>query len=86
MNKNNPQKFASGIDFSKIRLPRPSNRLQTTDYGKAALDCFEFGFKTVPIEPGTKKTAVKWDPWLDVLSIEKIAAYWSKHPDHEVGI
>ncbi len=54
-------------------------------YLDAAQHWYRFGFNVIPIVTGTKKTAVKWDPWLDGLSAEKIAKYWLKHPDHEVG-
>ena len=52
---------------------------------EAALFWFKFGLNVIPIMPGTKQTAVKWDPWLKDLSPEKITDYWSRHPDHEVG-
>ena len=51
----------------------------------AALFWFEFGFQVIPLAPKSKVTAVKWNPWLEGLSIEKITAYWTQHPDHEVG-
>lgn len=28
---------------------------------------------------------MKWDPWLDRLSSEKIARHWARNPDHELG-
>ncbi len=52
---------------------------------KAALDWFRFGFSVIPIQPHEKVTVVKWDPWLDGLSENKILAHWKKHPDHELG-
>jgi hypothetical protein len=73
------------IDSHKIpAILSPSCDLLTR-YNQAALYWFKFGFNVIPILPDAKKTAVKWDPWLKELSIEKIAEYWSKHPDHEVG-
>ena len=44
---------------------------------EAALYWFMFGLNVIPILPGTKKTAVNWDPWLKDLSPEKITDYWS---------
>ena len=75
------------IDVSKIRIkPRLISCDPFSSKGNAALHWFAFGFKVIPIAPGTKQTSVKWDPWLNGLSPEKIAAYWSQHPDHEIGI
>lgn len=54
-------------------------------YRKAAAYWFNFGFNVIPIIPGKKIPAVKWDPWLDGLSNEKIAKHWARHPDHELG-
>jgi hypothetical protein len=54
-------------------------------FREAAIRWFEFGLQVIPIVPGTKRTAVKWDPWLDNLSQETIDNHWEQHPDHEVG-
>ena len=51
----------------------------------AAIYWYTFGLAVIPIIPGTKLPAVKWDPWLAALSLETISAYWAQHPDHEVG-
>lgn len=51
----------------------------------AALFWFRFGFKVIPLIPGSKLPAVKWDPWLQGLSPDSIAQYWTRHPWHEVG-
>lgn len=51
----------------------------------AAMFWITFGFDVIPILPGTKKTALKWDPWLKNLSVRKIYAYWTEHPEHELG-
>ncbi|EGV16342.1 PriCT-2 domain-containing protein [Thiocapsa marina] len=56
-----------------------------TDYGQAALYWFDRGSSIIPVLPGTKRTAVMWDPWNSGLSRERILAYWKQHPDHEVG-
>jgi hypothetical protein len=45
------------------------------DFKRAALSWYEFGFSVIPIIPGTKLPAVKWDPWLDGLSPKKIRVY-----------
>jgi hypothetical protein len=55
-------------------------------FSKAAKYWHTFGFAVIPIIPGTKLPAVKWDPWLAALSPEAISTYWAKHPDHEVGL
>ena len=54
-------------------------------YLQAAIYWYSFGFAVIPIIPGTKLPAVKWDPWLDALSQETISTYWAENPDHEVG-
>jgi len=50
-----------------------------------ALEWYKFGFNVVPIDPGEKSTAVKWQPWLDNLSDKTIIHHWKKHPGHELG-
>jgi len=55
-------------------------------YSNAAIYWHSFGFSVIPIIPGKKQSAVKWDAWLDGLSTEKIKTHWGKHPDHEVGV
>lgn len=55
-------------------------------YIKSALNAKHFGFQVIPVCPGTKRTAVKWDDWFSDYSDEKLAAYWKKHPDHELGM
>ena len=54
-------------------------------FSNAATYWHNFGFAVIPIIPGTKLPAVKWDPWLSALSQETISAHWDKHPDHELG-
>jgi len=56
-----------------------------TDFLAAAASWYDFGFQVVPIGPGSKISAVKWDDWLDGQSQEKIHRYWTSHPDHELG-
>ncbi len=54
-------------------------------FAEAALFWHTFGLKVIPISPGTKITALKWDPWLAVLSAWKITEYWTGNPTYEVG-
>ena len=58
---------------------------ECTDFLSAALCWYGYGFPVIPVIPGTKQTAVRWDLWLDNLSIAAIRSYWGKHPDHELG-
>lgn len=58
---------------------------EQTNFCRAALFWFDFGFDVIPIIPNTKQPALKWDPWLENLSHETIRQHWKKHPDHEVG-
>jgi len=64
------------------QLPLADNSL---DIFQSVLNWYEFGFRVIPICPGSKKTAVKWDDWLHALSPEKIKTHWNDHPDHELG-
>lgn len=50
-----------------------------------AIKLFHMGFRIIPLIPGTKRTSVKWDPWLDQLNEQSIKSYWSKHPLAEIG-
>jgi hypothetical protein len=76
----------SQIDVSKLRLtPRQKPCDPFESYGNAAQHWFSRGFNVIPLVPGTKQTAVKWDSWLENPSSEKIAAHWASHPDHEIG-
>jgi len=52
---------------------------------ESALCFYKADFPVIPIVPGEKRTAVKWDPWLKSLSEESIKTYWAKLPDHGVG-
>ncbi|MEQ8262578.1 PriCT-2 domain-containing protein [Pseudohaliea sp.] len=52
----------------------------------AALAAFDAGFAPIPVRPGTKKTAVRWDPWLRDLSKASIERHYGMHPDHDLGI
>jgi hypothetical protein len=58
---------------------------EASSFCDAALIWFSFGFQVIPIIEGTKKPAVKWDPWLSNLSEEKIVNYWTEHPKHEIA-
>jgi hypothetical protein len=69
------------IDPKFISITKPPK----PDYLAAAHDWFHLGLNVIPIVPGAKKTAVKWDPWLKDLSELKIYRYWKKHPNHELG-
>ena len=60
---------------------------KTTQPGfkNSALNWYKFGFAIIPIIPGKKQSAVKWNPWLDGLSTKSIKSHWDKHPNHELG-
>lgn len=72
-------KNSLAIASSNQHIP---NFINNTD---AALFWHRFGFNVIPIAPLLKQPALKWDPWLDSLNAEKIAAHWAKYPNHEVG-
>jgi hypothetical protein len=50
-----------------------------------AMFWYGYGFKVIPIPPGAKKTAVRWNTWLDGLDPQKIVGYWAKNPSHDLG-
>lgn len=52
---------------------------------EAALFFYEVGLSVIPIVPGTKRPAVKRDPWLELLCEQAIRAYWRNHPNYGVG-
>ena len=54
------------------------------DCGEAAHRWLDFGLQTIPLDE-EKKTAVKWDKWLDNLTHDSITAHWAANPDHNVG-
>ncbi len=58
---------------------------ETTTFGEAALLWFKFGLQVIPVIPGTKIPAVKWNAWFHGLDEEKIKDYWNKHRDHELA-
>lgn len=59
---------------------RSSNRMRD-----AALFWYHYGFKPIPVVPGKKYSGVKWNDWLDGLSVNKIRQHWERHPNHEIG-
>ena len=72
------------IDPRTIRINRPCSEAPTL--GKAAVRWQrDFGVDVIPVSPGQKHPAVKWDPWLDDPSPDKIEKHWEQHPDHDIG-
>ena len=59
--------------------------MSTENCHQAALDWLQFGLQVIPVPSGTKRTALKWDPWLKDLSPDKIDNHWKQYPDHELG-
>jgi len=57
----------------------------TKGYLSAAFYWYGYDLDVIPIVPGTKQTAVKWDPWLNVLDPQKINEYWTANPNYELG-
>jgi hypothetical protein len=56
-----------------------------TSFLDAAVSLHKAGFNVIPVVPGTKRTAQKWDPWNERLSELSVTAHWRDHPDDEVG-
>jgi hypothetical protein len=85
MNKSNIHDIASPLKVDPSTLTVPHAAIVSGKYLEAATEWLGYGLNVIPVDSGTKKTAVYWDPWLDGLGPEKIRAYWSQHPDHELG-
>ena len=59
--------------------------IKETNFSTEALFWYQYGFKVIPVLPGSKKTATMRDRWLTNLSVRKIHSHWTAHPEHEVG-
>ncbi len=79
----NPPSPGTSIDPSKL-LIKPTT-LEAEDLKEAARCWFKFGFQVIPSLPGEKFSYLKWDQWLDDLSIGKITNHWCHNPEHELG-
>lgn len=53
--------------------------------GQAAEFFFGFGFQVIPVKPGSKATAVRWDEWLTALSPSRINSCWAHQPNLDLG-
>jgi len=87
-NRNESTCHEASITPTSRKLPISSSPLifpKWISNHAAALFWFDYGLQVIPIVPGTKVTAVKWDQWLVDLCREKIKEYWEKHPNHELG-
>ena len=73
----------SSIDLNSILNSKYNNG--KPNFLAAAQAWHEFGLEVIPIVPGSKRTAVKWDHWSENLSAVGISRYWRNHPDHELG-
>ena len=81
-----PDSIVQGESLKPIAPAIPySSRPSSSSIVEEVVAWFKFGLKVIPTVPGTKATAVKWDPWLAVLSPVTIAAHWVNQPTHEVG-
>jgi hypothetical protein len=79
----------------KITIPNIAQKTVTSlaeigesfeSYNQAALLWFNFGFQVIPVVYNTKKTAVKWDSWLENLSVNTITDYWFRNSNAELGV
>ncbi len=62
----------------------PCGKCSTTK--DAALCWLRFGLSVIPGVPGSKKTALTWDEWLENLSAKSIEYHWASNPSHELGV
>ena len=51
----------------------------------AAMYFLGFGLTVIPVVPSTKRTAVKWDPWMENFSSKQVYDHWNAYPNHDVG-
>ena len=51
---------------------------QQSDFRSSAFHWYGFGLNVIPVIPGKKQTAVKWDDWLDGLCPESINDHWDQ--------
>ena len=72
-------------DPNKSTLNPPWSCHDFASLSEAANDWFRFGFKPIPILPGSTEPAVNLDEWFASLSATTIAAHWEQHPDHEIA-
>lgn len=70
--------IALGITHSKSFVP-------SSPFREAAYFWYEYGYNVIPLHPGSKQTAVKWDGWLAELSLPTITSHWQQNPTHELG-
>jgi hypothetical protein len=57
----------------------------TPDFRDSAFRWYGFELNVIPVIPGMKRTAVKWNAWIEDFSTTAINDHWILHPDHEVG-
>lgn|GEM_PF-569972 len=81
------QESVSGLCTSKFSVDEAfvAKGQVANIFSEAAKRWFTFGFQVIPIVPTQKITALKWDPWLTGLNVEKIAGHWGNNPGHEIG-
>lgn len=70
------------LDIGDIE-PRPQSEFASNLEG--ALHLHSFGFTILPMVPGRKRPADKYEPWIHGVSEETIRQHWNAHPEHEVG-
>ncbi len=70
------------LDIADIEL-RPKIEFKSNLEG--ALHFHGFGYTIIPMVPGQKRPADKYEPWIEGVSEEAIRQHWNAHPEHEVG-
>lgn len=80
-----PPGSGAALDPSHIRVTRNIEVPTFLSNADAAIWWAQFGLDVIPVVPGEKRSAVKWDPWLDALTPQGIRDHWAQHSDHEVG-
>lgn len=74
-----PNSPAAPSVFQKSEIPTFSSNAD------AALFWYHYGLTVIPIRPQSKLPALKWEPWLRLLSPETILQYWTRNPSHELA-
>lgn len=70
------------LDIDDIR---PRNVPEFKSNLEGALWWQDFGSVVLPMVPGQKRPAAKYEPWMGGVSKEAIRQHWEAHPEHEVG-
>lgn len=70
------------LDIDDIR---PRSKVTFPSNVEGALWWHSYGYRVLPMVPGLKRPAAKYEPWMQGVPEEFIRQHWQAHPEHEVG-